>query len=371
MMKKNAKPFPTLQSSPVWSGIAFVIMIAAIGIYSIFQFYGFLSSRNNALSLFFKGELMRAFEKKYDKDFVIRNPSIEKWGNLRFAITNEGRSGVVLGNDGWLFSNQEYFTPNAFESNNELIREFILKSSSKITQSGKKLIMVPVPMKNVIYDRYAQTPPAPLHYQLDDYLYAWLDKQGIDYVNLAESFDKHKQAQQLFLRTDTHWSPAGAKLAADELAKAMPNLIGSSTFESSSTEAEAFTGDLLSFVTMSDSIKAQHQYIDETLVQYQSYVANDGASLGSSLFDTKSIDTALVGTSYTAIDDWNFPGFVRQALSKDITVHAIEEKGPIESMSQYLNSEALNDADIEYVIWEFPIRSLLTEKSKFEHLLTL
>ena len=49
---------------------------------------------------------------------------------------------------------------------------------------------------------------------------------------LREAFLAQKEQQPLFLPTDTHWTPYGARLAAQELARQHPELVGSTPYTS-------------------------------------------------------------------------------------------------------------------------------------------
>ena len=40
---------------------------------------------------------------------------MEAWASLQYLLFREGSSGVVLGKDGWLFSNEEYRVPGAYQ----------------------------------------------------------------------------------------------------------------------------------------------------------------------------------------------------------------------------------------------------------------
>ena len=71
----------------------------------------------------------------------------------------------------------------------------------------------------------------------------------------------------------------------------------------------------------------------------------------------------LVGTSYSRIDDWNFVGFLKEALHSDILSIAVEAKGPFQAMDEFLASDALQDPALTTVVWEFPVRTLLAQRT--------
>ena len=67
---------------------------------------------------------------------------------------------------------------------------------------------------------------------------------------------------------------------------------------------------------------------------------------------------ALVGTSYSADERWNFAGALRQALGSDLVNFAEDGRGPLLPMLKFLQSDDFKNAPPRLVIWEFPERYL-------------
>ncbi|MBA7714020.1 putative alginate O-acetylase AlgJ [subsurface metagenome] len=76
------------------------------------------------------------------------------------------------------------------------------------------------------------------------------------------------------------------------------------------------------------------------------------------LFDKLQIPVALVGTSYSAGEAWNFDGALKAALEADVLNVAKEGQGPFVPMKKYLESPALDDPRPDVIIWEIPERHL-------------
>ena len=167
----------------------------------------------------------------------------------------------------------------------------------------------------------------------------------------------------MFLRTDTHWTPAGANAAAQEIGRqlAAQGLAGSGTAAYKTTLAEATTykGDLLNYLPLDPYFASMLPPGDPLAVPSTETVA-DAASL---LSDSTPM-VALVGTSYSANERWNFAGALQEALHEDVVNHAQEGKGPFVVMLDYLAelkaAEATPAEDAEpaprVVIWEIPER---------------
>jgi len=82
----------------------------------------------------------------------------------------------------------------------------------------------------------------------------------------------------------------------------------------------------------------------------------DAGDLG--LFDEVDTPVALVGTSFSAREDFHFVGFLKSALGADVVSFAMEGHGPFVPMGRFLNGDALASAPPKLVIWEIPERYL-------------
>ena len=85
---------------------------------------------------------------------------------------------------------------------------------------------------------------------------------------------------------------------------------------------------------------------------------SDARSLG--LFEEVDTPVVLVGTSFSARDDFHFLGFLKSELRADVLSYAKEGQGPFVPMDVVLQSTALAEARPQFVIWEIPERYLDT-----------
>ena len=74
------------------------------------------------------------FEQVYDKRFFLREPSVELWADAQFKLFGEGTKGVVLGKQGWLYTNQEYRVPNDLQANLNTQLEQIAKIKTQLAE---------------------------------------------------------------------------------------------------------------------------------------------------------------------------------------------------------------------------------------------
>jgi alginate O-acetyltransferase complex protein AlgJ len=65
---------------------------------------------------------------------------------------------------------------------------------------------------------------------------------------------------------------------------------------------------------------------------------------------------ALVGTSFSAKSDWNFLGFLQNALAAEVLNFSAEGQGPFAPMQTFLASDTFKNTPPKLVIWEIPVR---------------
>lgn len=95
----------------------FMLILTALGLWSMRSFFGF-STNPDATVL--NGRWAKAVETHYDDEFPIKRLGTNIWAALDYKLFNEGRKGVVLGRDQWLYSDEE-FNPIVNEELNLLL----------------------------------------------------------------------------------------------------------------------------------------------------------------------------------------------------------------------------------------------------------
>jgi len=180
-------------------------------------------------------------------------------------------------------------------------------------------------------------------------------------VPLRSRFLAARDEVPLFLKSDTHWTPQGAREAARELARQHPELIGTTAYASQALAEKSIKGDLMNYIQF-DQRSEPPAYGAGTIPLFETLKASQAVS-DSSLFGDEPQHIALVGTSYTKIDDWNFSGFMKEALSTDLFSVAVEARGPFEAMNEFLKSDQLSNDSLDTVIWEFPLRTVLAHRA--------
>ncbi|MEP3348067.1 MAG: hypothetical protein ABJN34_03650 [Litoreibacter sp.] len=301
------------------------------------------------------GEFTSEIDSLYRANLPHREPAVGLVGALRYLTLNEGRKGVVAGESGWLFTDEEFRDQDiALQGLSETL-DWIVTIQQDLATYGTELVLVPIPAKI----EFSQTPS---HTDQITAIAATYDtfvsntiQAGIKTVDTRSALESTELA---FFHTDTHWTIEGAAAVAESLSQSGLVQSGSDSFERVPLAPLSFEGDLVSFVT-SERLAPIIGLPAETVAPYAANPLSVDAQTGS--LDLFGADTAapsvLVGTSYSANPNWSFLEALKLSLSQDIVNYAQEGRGPIAPMQDFLDK--LDPANAPpVVIWEFPIRYL-------------
>lgn len=315
-----------------------------------------------------EGGLTRGFESHYDKVFPVKTFGTNVWGAIQFVLFGEGRSGVVVGRNGWLYTSEEFSAYPDGEAQVEANLELIAQVQQKLRARGTELTVAVLPAKARLYPEYvAQHYPAEVHRDLYQRIHAGLQARGVTAPDLLIPLEQCKAQSAVFLRTDTHWTPEGAKCSAQALAVAIaPHASDSAARYTTETgEPVEHRGDLMQFLPLAPYFSALLPRPD--LLTARSTVAVSTASTEADLFgDAPAPAVVLVGTSYSADGRWNFDGALRESLDQDVLNLAQAGHGPFEPMLAYLDKPQEGPAPAR-LIWEIPERYLPVGKKPAGH----
>ena len=306
---------------------------------------------------FVQGEQAARYEEAFNEALPFRDAAVATWGVLEYALFREGREGVVVGREGWLFTDEEFtfYDDAAAETARKLA--YIGEVRGALAERNVALIVALVPDKARVYSEFVgRKLPSYTQGRYESFRRGLLE-QNIVTPDLLSALTAAKAQGPTYLRTDTHWTPAGAEVAAETLAEALrtadvPGLFGS-TYTTEITGTEPYRGDLFNFLPLG-ALKGRLGPGGERLEGRQTTATGDSA--GGKLFGAQTIPVTLVGTSYSADERWNFTGALQTALGADVLNLATEGHGPLPPMREYLASPELRDAPPSVVVWEIPER---------------
>lgn len=344
--------------------LAFILVMLALALTSLPGATSFSASRDTTL---LDGKLTSSFEKHYDKGFVLKNFGTNVWAALEYGLFGEGRPGVVIGQEGWLYTSEE-FNPALKASQIEDNWRLIGRVRDELQRRGIALELALLPAKARTYPEHlGEELPTAAHRNLYGDALARLQSMGMSSPDLYAVMQQGKDGGQVFLRTDTHWTPYGAELAARALAGDLRrrNLWqgGETQYETRVTGHEDYKGDLLTYLPL-DPYFVALQPAQDTLEKRVTEQSGEGGDL----FGSNDPQLALVGTSYSANPRWNFLGALRQQLGADLYNYAEDGHGPLVPMLRLLAKGEEETQGLKLVVWEVPERylTLASDLSEFD-----
>ncbi|MCB9982184.1 MAG: hypothetical protein H6861_00715 [Rhodospirillales bacterium] len=335
--------------------ILFMVISFAMALPALFQ--GYRETGKIALEVAVNGNWASQYEKEFADSVAVREPGLTLWGMVELLLFRDGRPGVLIGKDGWLFSDEEF----SYSKNREdLIRQhkdFIAETIARLHKDGVGLAVALLPAKS----RTAQDKLGRFTYpSYNQGLYAdvlsMIQERDVIAPDLSSALRGRPEA---FLRTDTHWSPQGAQTVANALASAIKAndaiQLEAQPFILEEDTSEPLKGDLLRYVPA--GLVLEHFGLSTVEVPQHNAIANSSEQIEqSALFGDVNIPVTLVGTSYSANEMWNFADYLKAALQSDVFNAADEGRGPFATMKDYLDSESYKNNPPALIIWEIPER---------------
>ncbi|MDG9924105.1 MULTISPECIES: alginate O-acetyltransferase [unclassified Pseudomonas] len=333
--------------------LAFILVMLGLALSSLPAALSFSASSDTSIV---DGKLTSTFEKHYDKGFVLKDFGTNAWAALEFGLFGEGRPGVVVGRDEWLYTAEEFNPPsNAQQLTDNW--QLIQGVQGEFKRRGIELVVLLLPAKARLYPEYlAEQKPIKLQQELYQDAQQRMQRTGLQGPNLLAALEAGKRQGQVFLRTDTHWTPYGSAVVADAVADYLRERnwpAGDTRYSTRVTGSETHKGDLLTYLPL-DPYFVSLQPAQEPL---EKRVTEQGEE-GGDLFGSNSPQMALVGTSYSANPKWNFLGALRQSLGSDLYNYAEDGHGPLVPMLRLLAKGEEETRGLKLVLWEVPERYL-------------
>jgi alginate O-acetyltransferase complex protein AlgJ len=324
---------------------------------------GLLNLANPALSERHEGEIWdgswaEAFQRGFDRSSPLLVASRTTWGVLDYALFRQGRPGVLVGREGWLYSSEEFDLVDDPAAAVASWAETVAGVGEALAARHIDLIVALVPSKAAMVAAPAPTPLPDGVLRRYDAALAALAERGVIAPDLRPALLAAHASEPVYLRTDTHWTPHGASVAAEVLAQTIRERTdvpaGSASFVTEVVGYESLFGDLTSFLDLGPFLGSLGPAPDRLELRR----TVDRAGPGGDLFAEVDLPVTLVGTSYSADPRWNMAGALRDALDLDLHDASLTGVGALTPMQRYLASEALVSTPPRVVVWEIPARYL-------------
>ncbi|MGI9243553.1 MAG: alginate O-acetyltransferase AlgX-related protein, partial [Verrucomicrobiales bacterium] len=148
----------------------------------------------------------------------------------------EGNRKTYIGKDGWLYLKPALDSLTGYgplEPEPDSVAkdpnrapwgaplEAIKTFAGQLDELGVELVLVPIPVKPMIYPEpiTGKKFDAPVQHRDAEEFYDQIEAlPNARVIELADEFWSRKSREQLFLKQDTHWTPAGMQIAASQVA---------------------------------------------------------------------------------------------------------------------------------------------------------
>ncbi len=221
-----------VSTSQKWFLTIFFLLV--IGIYPCVQFFCHQPFREWRPKESVQKSI-KAYETAIEDTSLLRAVLLTPAQRLLTEVFDLGNEKVIVGKDGWLFfsGDYEYLINPGFLRREKLHKRLlagvqpnpvtaILDFQSQLARRNIRLILLPVPVKPMIYPDKLSGAAGPLQNDSWPQFQAELEKHGVTVLDLAPTFVKmREQGAEPYLKTDTHWTPEGMFTAAGILAKSM------------------------------------------------------------------------------------------------------------------------------------------------------
>lgn len=293
----------------------------------------------------------------YETGFVKANPlnpyAVSVMSALKYAVFQQASKGAIVGEDGWLFTTEELEVgPNFYENLQNTAQE-VARVDKVMRAHGVKLIPVLVPDKSEVYVEFLDVKRPNEVETRRTYLLTLLAQTDVEVLDATPVLRTHSGQSPSFVKDDTHWSPLGSHAVAD-LVGAHAIALGIELSPAKVTTVQGppkkLDGDLLKFVP-TGRLRGVFGPTQNQIATFETSVLSEAG-----LFGDPVVDVALVGTSFSAKADWNFLGFLQEALRADVLNFATEGQGPFAPMQSFLASDTFLNMPPKLVIWEIPVR---------------
>lgn len=316
------------------------------------------------LSDLINGQWASGYETTFNESLPTYNNTKSLWSFMLYKFYQIGKQGVIVGNDGWLFTDEELVFNPDHVLNIQENTQYVIDTQTLLKKNNVELIISVIPAKARIYKEKLGRYSFPTYNEGVYYGFIKTLKDiGIVTADLHWIMQKKKSDFPLFLKNDTHWTQAGAKVAARTIYSVYEKHLQKTLswdkieYTTKSTGKIDHEGDLQRFIPVGkfiDKTDLHHELLNKLSSES---TANETES-NLDLFGDNTPAITLVGTSYSANRKWGFNYALKELFQSDILNAADNGLGPFKTMEQYLSNDAFNNNPPQLIIWEIPERYL-------------
>ncbi len=316
------------------------------------------------------GKYLRAYEGRLEKENSFVKKTRPVYQTFAWKVLKDPGEKAVRADSNFLFYRQDVdflvkpapWTVDSLDNPIDAVLDF----KTELEKRGVDLLVVVVPGKPSIYPEFLNPVMYGLFGRKDFSLglrfVDTLQTLGVNTVNLYPVLQNAKMNDRtgdlLYLNTDTHWTPRGARIAATAIANQVKKMKVSMELPklilTDSVVTAVRTGDVATMANL------EYAFPDQTVEAHQVKIAETGALLRSDFRKSKIL---ILGDSYSRIYETDSPmsaGWISQFAEEMQTPVAsiVSDGGSSTLVREKLARRSGVLKNKKLVIWEFVERDL-------------
>ena len=236
-----------------------------------------------------------------------------------------------------------------------------------LAKKGISLVMLPIPARGTVMPTKLATATTDLTLGFDpeiartsyeDYI-SKLQANGVAALDLLPVLTTNDTAQPLFMKSDHHWTAGGAQATAKMLATSLSTIenfaaLPKAEFVTKPIGSQLIISNMRRAIQLgcADAVPKNEALASETRRKSESTEASVVDIFGN---DSTGSALALVGTSFSDVDAFNFDGYISQYSGVDVANFAISGGNQFVSILSYLTSPAFIESPPKVIVWENPV----------------
>ena len=267
---------------------------------------------------------------------------------------------LFQGYDGWFFRNNDLKMDFSISPE---VSGYFGRLNKALEAKGVKLVLVPLLGRAMMApDMVDHENPWQENYNIDlanlsyTQLVDGLNKEGVQTISLLDSVNKTKDKDPYLynFKRDIHWKPEGARRVADVIGPVLQQVKGHEKFSTVNTTSK----ERAEPVGRAGTITEELQKLCTDKIEAEPFTPYDPVRTDEKSADAlfgsgeSAVPIALVGTSFSAVDEFNFLPFLEESSKYEIANFSIAGGGIFTSLISYLASPFFHENVPPVIVWE-------------------